>query len=238
MHELRIKVQHDCPHLVISEFLDTEMYSYCSSSFDLIVIPGKLEDNILSNITGFLEKRDISTLEVTRCGDNKPLTYIYTDCIYSNHPTDDKNSRFISKIITDAGGMIEYPVIYEDGWEHYKIVCLNKKIVSDILKDLENEKSLVIIGLTDLGDDGLDKTHFFSMPELIKQLTDRQLQVIVNAYENGYYSIPRGVKMQEIAEKYNVSRPAIEKSLRKAENKIMEMIVPYLFFHYRAQESK
>ncbi|MFW9993324.1 MAG: helix-turn-helix domain-containing protein [Candidatus Odinarchaeota archaeon] len=55
---------------------------------------------------------------------------------------------------------------------------------------------------------------------------DKQLQALLVAYTNGYYKIPRSVVMEDLAKKLQISRKTFEEHLRKAENKIINVLLP------------
>ena len=59
-------------------------------------------------------------------------------------------------------------------------------------------------------------------------LTDRQRLAIVTGILRGYYRIPRDVTTEELARELGISRPAYEALLRKAENKVIGPLLPYL----------
>ena len=60
-------------------------------------------------------------------------------------------------------------------------------------------------------------------------MNDHQLSLIVKAYDAGYYEIPRKVTIAELAQSEGVSRQAFEKNIRKAENKLIKAIIPFLY---------
>jgi predicted DNA binding protein len=63
---------------------------------------------------------------------------------------------------------------------------------------------------------------------LFRELTERQRTALVAAIGRGYYRIPRSVRTEELAESFGISRPAFEALLRKAENKLIAAVFPYL----------
>ena len=63
---------------------------------------------------------------------------------------------------------------------------------------------------------------------LFEGLTDRQRLALVSAILRGYYRIPRKVTTEELALSLSISRPAYEALLRKAENKLIAALFPYL----------
>ena len=67
------------------------------------------------------------------------------------------------------------------------------------------------------------------MSDIINDLTDHQLSLIVKAFDAGYYEIPRKVTIAELARSDGISRQAYEKNIRKAENKLIKAIIPFLY---------
>ncbi|MCH8908514.1 MAG: helix-turn-helix domain-containing protein [Candidatus Heimdallarchaeota archaeon] len=224
MYEIKIKIKHDCPYLKISSIFDFPVYLYCSELYDLMIIPKQISQIEMDKISSYVVDKDSLEFNIGR--ENISTTYVYFRCMCNSETS-------VSPNIQKYGGMVEHPVVYEDGWEHYKVICLNNKTQVSILKYIQTVEQHKIVSIKDLGREGIFKTQFVSTHELIDKLTDRQIDVIVKAYEEGYYEIPRSIKTEEIAQQFNVSRAATEKSLRKAENSIMKIIMPYLFFHRR-----
>src|SRR5206468_9812537 len=56
----------------------------------------------------------------------------------------------------------------------------------------------------------------------------KQSDALLKAHRYGYYSSPRDVTTESIARSLGVSRSTYEEHLRKAENRIMGNLIPYL----------
>ena len=63
---------------------------------------------------------------------------------------------------------------------------------------------------------------------LFADLTGKQMDAILKAHRYGYYASPREVTTESIARSLGVSRSTYEEHLRKAENRIMASLIPYL----------
>ena len=63
---------------------------------------------------------------------------------------------------------------------------------------------------------------------LFAGLTNRQRQAIVLGILQGYFRIPRGVRGEQLARRLGISRPAFDTLLRKAENRLVAALLPYL----------
>ncbi len=224
MFEIKMKLRHTCPYLELANIFDLHLYLYCSDFFDLLIIPKLISDEEMEIVKSKVKKPD--TVEITLGGEDGNTTYIHFECMCDLE-------KSVSPNIQRLGGLLELPVLYKNGWEYYKIISLNKKSQAAIMEYIQTIPEYEILSITDLDIDQY-KYQFLTTNEIMKSLTARQIEVLVKAYEQGYYKIPRSVKTRELAEKFNVSRTATEKSLRKAENTIITSIIPYLLFHQRS----
>jgi hypothetical protein len=66
------------------------------------------------------------------------------------------------------------------------------------------------------------------LSDLFSRLTEKQIKAFLEACDSGYYRIPKKITAAELARKIHLSRTTFEEHLRKAENKVLSAIVPYL----------
>jgi predicted DNA binding protein len=222
--ELRIKVQYDALYLKFSKALeDLNILAYCNIESDVVLIPGELTPERLIKAKEIFS--DTSHWKITTFGHPITMTYINTQCHCSEMLGSTLNS-----LIQQNGGFPIYPIRYVDGWEYHKIMCLDKTDVKSVLALLQKYPSMEILSISELGPEGILHAQMLSISEIASELTDHQLFILLLAFEKGYYEIPRTIRTQDLAETLNVSRPAIEKSLRKAENKIMASFMPFMLY--------
>ena len=73
------------------------------------------------------------------------------------------NKESVTIQILKRGGMIKYPIIYENGWEHYNILCLDKSVVSQVLELIQTLPTWEILATEDMGEYGLFKSQMLSI---------------------------------------------------------------------------
>jgi hypothetical protein len=65
----------------------------------------------------------------------------------------------------------------------------------------------------------------FSLDSPLSQLTEKQRQVLISAYNHGYYDIPRKITSERLAKKLNIVNSTLVEHLRKAERRLLVHIL-------------
>jgi len=226
--ELRIKIQHNSPHLNFSKSLSQkEIFGYCNSKFDILMIPGEITRKNLKKAEDYYP--DTQNWKITTISKNpETISYISMKCLCD---------KTINSQIQQQGGISIYPIRFSDGWGHYQIVCLDNSDLSSVVKVLQTYPKTRIISIKELNSEGIFPSQMISIPEMTSGLTEYQLLILIRAFEKGYYEIPRRIRTQDLAEEFKVSRYAFEKTLRKAENKLFTSLMPYLLLKRSSVEN-
>jgi len=80
---------------------------------------------------------------------------------------------------------------------------------------------------------GMVSDTLITLSSLVSQLTTKQVDAIVAAYNSGYYQTPRRVSVEKVAERARVPRTTPQEHLNKAENKLISLIIPQIQFYSR-----
>lgn len=228
VYEIEIKVQHQCRYLDFSEHISSYFHTYCNGYFDLLLFPGRISPDTVSNFTHHFP--DLASPKVM-IGDYNTNSYILTDCYYAGSHT--------GSIIQSNGGIVFSPSKYDQGWEYYSFICFSKEDVSVILSNFPKDYTVDLVSVHDNSDIDFDKVFKFQgilLTNLMTYLTSRQLGVLLKAHEMGYYRIPRDVRTQDMADSLGITRYGFEQLLRKAENKIMDFILPMIQYEQTQEE--
>jgi predicted DNA binding protein len=65
--------------------------------------------------------------------------------------------------------------------------------------------------------------------DILAVLTDKQREVMVAAFQNGYYDYPKKISSRQLCQKVNVSKPTLLQHMRKAEGRILNEIMTGYF---------
>lgn len=121
--------------------------------------------------------------------------------------------------IVDSTFMPIEPVHITGGHEYWTVLTRSDQM-ADTLDSLRHEHNIDLMGINEVSpSDGIVFTDFID--EIYDTLSDRQLEALLTAKREGYYSWPREIKAKEIAEEFGVTGPTFLEHLRKAEKKMM-----------------
>lgn len=220
--EIFLRLKHECTFLEFANnFGRKSIYHYCNSINDYLVIPEKLSEqkvNLVLDVFG-----GINNLLIKKIGLSSELTFISMDCpcnyIYQNN---------ITKEIIELKGNPIFPIKYLNGFEYWSIYFKSDILATNFILKMEGKYEIEILNREKLGDEWM-VSQTVVLDKLIEELTYNQIETLIKAYEGGYYNIPRNIKTKEIALKNNITRYAVDRSIRSAENKILNYIMPFIY---------
>ena len=119
------------------------------------------------------------------------------------------------------------PTVLEEGRERFTLLVSDREALANAVELLE-----------EFGDVTLERvSEEFSREvtpsaagwqELLGSVPPRRLEVLNTAVEGGYYEIPRGVTLEQIAEEAGITKTTASNHLRKAERQMVSFLLPYL----------
>jgi len=131
----------------------------------------------------------------------------------------------LSMVAAAGGTLVEAGI--EDGVYHMTVQLSpgsNVRKVINTVKETYPEAEMVTRQQT-TRDTGLSHSNIVDINE---SLTDRQHSVVRAAYHAGFFEWPRNVSGEEVAESLDISAPTFHQHLRKAEENILDAVVPTL----------
>lgn len=131
------------------------------------------------------------------------------------------------------------PTILEKGWWYHRIIFFRHEDFEELMQRL-NENGFVLEILRKVPFDGFIASSLtLTTDTLLSNLTDKQIDALLTAYRYGYYNLPRKADVQTIATKIRVPRTTFQEHLKKAENKLVAALVPYVqLFKYTSSDQR
>lgn len=118
------------------------------------------------------------------------------------------------------------PIIYQDGWASMRVMSFDTENPRRLVADFQKLGPTELVRKRKLGLDVLPTSVYANA--LFGDLTAKQCDALLTAFRFGYYTSPRQVTTEEIAASLGVSRTTYEEHLRKAENRVVSALIPYL----------
>lgn len=123
-------------------------------------------------------------------------------------------------------GAIPREVIGENGEGHITVEISSDDDVAGIIETfLDNHPSATLVAKSSKD----NATPLFTTEELQRtvdaRLTDRQREVLLGAYEAGYYEQPSETSGEELADEFGIAPATLSQHLRAAERKLVSVFV-------------
>jgi len=224
MFQLAFRLKHDCefnrlskkyPKAVIAHWCNF-VTEYLDIESDDPETASKIRRDLIH-----LTKRGFRILRENAVDDRTQMV-----SLTCNH----RRESSIDNIIEQHRCLLLHPVLYHDGWEHYRIIAFDEKKLPKMFRSLEKEGEVKIIMKRRMNE-SVRESFIVSTDELFSKVTKKQAEALLTALEHGYYKVPRKIRFEDIAKLRKTPRTTFEEHVRKAESKIMISIAPYISMH-------
>lgn len=138
-----------------------------------------------------------------------------------------KHSKELEVYKVGYNPIIIYPApsyLSDDGFEIIDMASWNRKDLEESIKALKRNRTttyLEILKFSKL------KTEDIFVSKLMPDIAPKQKEALENAISNGYYSFPRKINLDTLAKISKVSKATFRENLRKAEIKMLSILVPH-----------
>lgn len=127
----------------------------------------------------------------------------------------------------DRNGCFELPpATFLNGTAEYRFAGFEEEDILNLVSDLRSAGDFQLKSKRKLPVNVLRSSLWMS--SMFSSLTEKQSRCLIEAQLDGYYRIPRKTSTGGVAKKMGLSRSTFEAHLRKAENTIVNSLVPYL----------
>lgn len=232
MREVRLRFRHGCDINQLSQrHPDVVMAGWCNFTLEVLEVhagrealpPALDEDLDRLGRKGFKRLRDAPGPGGSHL--------VFMKCAH-------ERGAGVDDAMVRRGCMPLYPVLYQDGWEHYRLIAFEEKGLQALFRDLAKMGQVELLLNKEFKDQLLGATFMVSTGDMLAGLTEKQATALLTAIQEGYYNVPRMVRTEDIARRRKVPRTTFEEHVRKAESKVLLGIAPYLAVHVGAQRGR
>ena len=135
--------------------------------------------------------------------------------------------------IRDHGGYITGPFYIEGGSEIWHVGFDAREDADTTLAELERNNEYDVLErnnteLPEMQDFVQNAGAAMTLIEGCRDLSDVERQTLETAVSDGYFESPRGATLGNLADEFDVSKPAVSKNLRRGQQKMIERVVEAL----------
>lgn len=224
LFEVVLKVTHDCAIGDISrKFQSLKMFNWCDREHEVFEVVSEKEEEY----SAVLEELSKITKILGVSSDRHNVHLITTKCFCNK-----ENS--VSENIDDLYFLHVSPVVYMQGWEYYRLIAFRHEDLKKLMERLEKRGFIFDLVRKAPFNGFIASSLTLGADALFSNLTDKQMDALLTAYSHGYYKLPRKTDVQTIATKTRVPRTTFQEHLKKAENKLVSSLVPYIQLYRQA----
>jgi predicted DNA binding protein len=223
-YELTLRLEHDCPYTKFSESIPKAVtMHWCNNDKDVLEIstPPEITQENLERRIGKLV-RDLNAKIVRNVAINSNLQIM----VYLHRSSSMKQN--VNAIIERCNCVEIQPTIYRDGSEWYRIIAFSDADVHALYDILSKFAKVRTVAQDVRPDSSIKSLVMIPSSALLGKLTKKQQNALRSALALGYFDIPPRTSTEFMAEQYGVARTTFEEHLRKAEEKILKSLLPYL----------
>ncbi len=207
---------------ITNAYPDIKVSLWCNWSIDIIVLDTdnlNQKNNVLLNLQDYVGENMI--LDMT--SESSPL--IIRPCQCPSSP--------VSVLLPEYDCFHISPIVYEKNKEvlHVLLASMSTADLFDKIKALDYVEDVSLKYLNPHKFPDKPFPIYLPINDVLLNLTDKQYDVLLESYNQGYYELPRQVKTEELAKKFKISRRALEDHLRKAERNVLNVIMPYFLMN-------
>ena len=216
--EAQLEISHDCPYCRFTEkHPGSTITAWTNEVMHVAVI----------------ESDDPSTLDDYQDGFREYLPFAHVsrqrgrlEIAYGAEHADPSS---VIHLIALNGCIWTQPNVTRDGWESYRIFSFSHENIVRLVESIKGMggevriRSIRPVDLPCFCSDMLVPAE-----NILAGLTDKQVEMLCEAFSLGYFDQPAKVTADELARRAGVSRSTFTEHLRKAEGKVMTNLYPVL----------
>jgi hypothetical protein len=215
MYEATFHIRGDVAYEDATAGRDAEIELWCNDHCDLLHVRGDTEDAVVAEVAAAVGVED--TIER---GEEQII--VTSECL---RPHTEGN---VEGYLERHDCLLLPPLRYENGGKLVRVLTLDPENLTRFYQDIQESFHVTVRSKREIDSVTQDRP-LLSIDTLIPELSDRQEEAVISAWEEGYYAIPRETTTEELATALDIDRRTFEEHLRIAENKLVGTLVEQLF---------
>ncbi len=227
MFDVSLKLDHSLPFCGLSKlFPSASIQRWCNLEVDILEIQVPREEDVMMvepALRKMVKGLGARLIRFNRYSSKNLEAVVGCRCAVDNSTV---------AMIEWAGCIPVMPVNYRGGLEYCRLLAFTKEAFDSAIAGLSKVSKLEIESKAVVSRESARGAITVPVDEFLSTLTKKQLAAFVAAMQSGYYEMPKGATIDEIAAKQRMKRSTFEEHLRKAELKILQAVRPYARLAY------
>ena len=214
MYEAVFRVSGEGAYEVSTDGTGTVIELWCNDHSDLLHVSGPDVADVIAQV-----EQSVGIGERLEKGDEQVL--VTEECLKSD--LDNNVERYLAA----EGCLLVPPLKYAEGSKLVRALALSADSLSAVYRALAAEFDVTVDAKREVRS-VTPEAPLLTVDAVVPELSPRQREVFLTAYEHGYYELPRETTTTEIAARVGVQRRTAEDHLRRAEKKLADALFEYL----------
>ncbi|NIS14074.1 MAG: hypothetical protein GWN97_19735 [Thermoplasmata archaeon] len=217
--DTRVRVSHPCAYCELSgAFPDVHFVLWCNGDTDALRVVAPDWETMRGAKHAAM---DLLGMEFLSC-DDRPSLIMTGACAC---PTE---GRSVVDLAEKHGCWAVQPIPMKEGWEYHRIFAPDQASVKAFIDEVRTFGQAELISLRSRENlDVVDQVGSVSV-HMFAGLTDRQVEVLTTAYEEGLLDVPSTGSMDVAAARVGISRSTFGEHLRKATYQLVSNAYPFI----------
>ncbi|MDG6990456.1 MAG: helix-turn-helix domain-containing protein [Nitrososphaerota archaeon] len=227
MFDVSLKLEHSLPFCELSKlFPSANIQRWCNLQVDILEMQFSREEEaerVEPALRKMLKGLGARLIWFNRYSPKNLEAVIGCKCATDNSTV---------TLIEWAGCVPVMPINYHGGLEYCRLLAFTKDALDAAIAGLSKVSKVEVVSKSVVSRGSARGAITVPVDEFLSALTKKQLAAFMAAMQLGYYGMPKGVTIDEIAAKQGMKRSTYEEHLRKAELKILQAVRPYARLAY------
>lgn len=212
MYEATLRIEPGGPYGEPTAGTGASVEVWCNVHCDLLDVRGDADGHVVDAIAEHVGVREY-------VADGRTVV-VTGDCLKEQECT-------IEEHLDCHDCLLVPPLRYEDGAKFCRVLALDPDDLAGLYRDLVAAGSVSVESKREVDRPSLSHP-LIDLESVLPNLSARQRETLLAAYEDGYYEIPRETTTAELADRLGIERRTAEDHLRRAENKLVDAMAEHL----------
>lgn len=212
MYEATLRIEPGGPYGEPTADTGATVEVWCNGHCDLLEVRSDAEERVVDAIADHVGVRE-------RAAEGRTIV-VTQECLK-------ERERTIEGHLERRDCLLVPPLRYENGAKFCRVLAVEADDLAALYRDLLEEGSVSVVSKREVARPSVEHP-LVDLESVLPDLSPRQRETLLVAYEEGYYEIPRKTTTDELASRLGVERRTAEDHLRRAENKLVAAMIDHV----------